>query len=171
MALFCSSCRCVVGEEKKVRGGQRGREGAELNRYAIKRSRGYIMSRPCSAKWSWCLWVFFFFFHCHVLGWECVFVAAPWRRAGAGLLGAAAWCLAECQRGIEPGEREVMFPSWGWVWEPSNRQREREKERESESGRGLSLDRAAIDMLPSPPLPHSTALIQLSASLYYLVGM
>ena len=54
----------------------------------------------------------------------------------------------------------------------AEQQTKREREREGvREWRGLSLDRAAIDMLPSPPLPHSTALIQLSASLYYLVGM
>ncbi len=58
--------------------------------------------------------------------------------------------------------------------EPSRQGRQTDgerKKRQSESGEDCLLTGVLLTLLPSPPLPHSAALIQLSASLYGLVGM
>lgn len=146
MALYCRSCWCVVGEVGKARGGQRGREEeaegesesravAELNRCAIKRSRGHIKAgldqgdvTPLLGKIKLML-VFFF---------SCFFSSSL--ETGSWLAGCSSEMFGQVPVRQRSWRTEGDVPE---LWEPSRqtgRQTDGErKKRQSESGEDCLL--------------------------------
>lgn len=168
---------CCAADRADVCWGQWGREEKvavvpELNRCMIKRSQGHIKRRTKSGG----LYVSalehggaFFFLFLFLL--PCVYVCMCFQQLPRDEREHARWAqphdvwLSASRGWWTGGDVPEMWVSVG------AEQTDRQTVWARREWGGLSLDRSAVDMLPSPRLLPSAALIQLSYSFYCLVGM